>query len=323
MKLSNSTKGHGIGRLKTVAKVLALSAALYLATACGSGVTTKASEPESQPQAVECININDARAGEVTPENYLQNLEDCLPRIQEAKDTWNFGGFLYEPSDDELEEVFTGIFSDFAKDDEDLQYLVQSSIDGYRKEELDPNILGKVMPSIVGAFGKGLRTYVVIQPSLFDPDSPFIKNNADVESLVDHEIKHVEDVYEGINLGDNLHISFDVLGPYMIRKDFFGKLGELRAVYKELEQIFRERIVTGETSISNEWLVSQAKNYRNHWEFIESNASTELEIIVRDEQLERFKGIRSFEALDGNGFVLNFDLFGYERQLRVYDPNPD
>jgi len=266
----------------------------------------------SSPQCT--LNFHQVKAGSISPRAYLSEMEHCLPEAADAHASGMLGGFLYQPSDSELEQVLTGLFS--GRPEEEVQAIVQANIDSYN--ELEGDAAGTILPAIAGAFGQGTPVYVAFKEKLFS--SPQINNDADVRSIIIHEVQHVKDWYAGIDL-PGMHLSYNTISPETISKDFLEHLLEFRAVYAELEDIFRERVDTGSSPVSPEWFGSRAEDYFLYWTFIEKRPTTELETRIREAQLGQYQGIVP-EIREGE-LLIKFDLFGKQDVLYLKQRSPD
>lgn len=259
-------------------------------------------------QNTSCYSTFDqVRTRVVSPAAYLQERVKCLPEVAAAQRAGMLGGFLYTPSDKELETVLTKLFSDRATNNGQLNYLVRSSASAYKSAlQTERNTVKIVVPGIIGVFGQRIPVYLAFNENLFF--SSEVKNDADVGSIAaKHAIRHVKDWYGGIQLGSS-YLSHSTLSPRNFTIKFLEQIMELRAVYDELEEIFKERVGTGKVSVSTEWLGSQLGNYAEHWKFVKTKPSTELEKQASGEQLRQFKGIVPEET--GDKAIIHFDLFG-------------
>jgi len=268
-------------------------------------------EENKTPSTAECnLSLKQVKLGTVSPEDYLQGRDRCLPEVIEAKNSGMLKGFLYNPSNEELEKLLGDVFSERTSDSERLERLVQSSIESYKSIEGDE--VGTIIPGIVGVFGEKVPSYVVFREEFFS--SPAINNDADVRSIVNHELQHVKDWYEGISLND-IHLSYDTIYPGTLRIEFLQQLMELRAVYAELEDIFDKKVNTDSVSVSQEWLGSQAANYFTYWDSIVKYPTTDLEKRVRELQFEQFKGITP--KVEGDQILITFNLFGKQEIAKI------
>lgn len=286
-------------------------AAIAILSACDSGSSTPLSQPtEAREVQVRCdsMSLDQVKMGVIKPQDYLNTQYNCLPDVIKAEKSGLLKGIIYQPSDRELEAILRELLSTRTNDEQELQYLVRSSIDSYKSPK---GHVGIIIPGIIGFFGQELPIYIGFTETLFS--SPAVKNDADVRSIIKHEVKHAEDWHNGIELG-NIHLNYNTISPETFSLKFLEQLMELRAVYGELEDLFREKVETGKTSISPEWFASQANNYTQHFNYIKNSTTTELEKKVRDLQLKEFVGITPETASDY--LLLRFNLFGKQNAAR-------
>ncbi len=287
---------------------------LSLAIACG-GEAKPTAAPQLNPVQYalsECkTRLYQVESGIVSPNAHMRDLEQCLPEAVAAKNSGMLKGFVYQPSDKELETLLTELFSDRAGNEQELQFLVQSSIDSYKT--LRGKEAGTIIPTIIGAFGQRIPSYVVFTNELYSSAS--INNDADARSIAKHELRHVKDWYDGIILGD-VRLSFDTISPKTVRIDFLQHLMELRAVYDELKDAYRERVEIGRVSVSPQWFGSQAANYSAHWDFLKNYPATDLEEKARELQFRQFEGIKP-ETNSGGKILIRFNLFGKQDTAEI------
>lgn len=243
------------------------------------------------------------RAGIVSPQDYLNERIMCLPEVVESKNSGMLKGFIYQPSDEYLDTLLRGLFFGRVGDGQELQYLVQSIINSYKT--IRGKELGAIIPGIIGVFGQGIPIYVAFEKELIS--STEINNDADVRSVIRHELQHVKDWYKCITLGE-VHLSYDTISSTTFRINFLEQLMEVRGIYIELEDIFRESVKTGRVSVSPQWFGGQASNYAEHYQFIKNEPITDLERRVSQLQIEESKGITP--EIRKNQIIIEFNLFG-------------
>lgn len=296
----------GINFKNTVVHVGLSVAAIAILNACDSGSNIPTSKPTAENRIkTECdsMSLDQVKKDIIKPQDYLNAQYKCLPEVIKAEESGLLKGIIYQPSDRELEAILRELFSSRANDEQALQYFVRSSIDSYKSPK---GHVGVIVPGIIGVFGEKLPIYIGVTETLFS--SPAIENDADVRSIIKHEEKHAEDWYKGITLGD-IHLDYDTISPETFSLKFLEQLMELRAVYGELEDAFREKVQTGKAYISPAWFASEASNYMQHFNYVKNSAKTDLEKKVRDFQLKDFAGITP-EIATNDRFLLRFNLFG-------------
>lgn len=252
------------------------------------------------------LSLYQVKSGAVSPYDYIQERQQCLPELVVARKSGMLKDIIYNPSDNELKSLLRESLYSLTDNPQELQAWIRWEIENYKNRT--EKKIGTVFPGIIGVFGKKIPLYVAFTEELFD--SPLINNDADVRSVVKHELKHVEDWYNGITLND-IHLSYDTISSRKIRLDFLEQLMELRAYYKELEDVFRENIETGGISVSKSWLGSQAGNYNMYWSFLAGYHVSDLERKLRELQFEQFQGIIPEEK--GDKLLMKFNLFGGQK----------
>ena len=258
------------------------------------------------------LTLDQAKSGKVTSQKYLNERLNCLPEVLDARDSGMLKGFLYNPSDTELGALLRNLLSGKVNEEQKLSNLVQSSINDYKQAKDNRGVVATRIPGVIDFFGENLPQYIAFTPALFH--YPVIKNDADVKSIINHELRHVRDWYGGVKLGNTL-ISHRTITLNSFRIEFLEQLLELRAVYDELKNIFRERVEEGSTQVSSEFFASRIIDYSNHRGFIQNNPIIDLERRVAEMQLEESKGIIP-EIREGKRY-LNFNLFGKKDSISV------
>lgn len=249
-------------------------------------------------------NFSQVKAGLVSSNDYLDERSRCLPEADIARRAGKLGGFLYNPTDAQLEVIFRKMFSKIAKNPRELNSLIQSSINSYSKSKNSTMGLGLLVPGTIDNFGARIPVYTAFLPKLFLAGG--VTNDAEMRSIVNHELKHIEDWYSGITLS-GIYLSRKTIAPSTMRIEFLENLMELRALYKELEDIFKERMAKRTVSVSQQWIGSRGAAYSRYWESIKS-PTTDLEKAVRDTQFDDFKGI--IPERSDNIVTIKFNLNG-------------
>ncbi|MBW2979826.1 hypothetical protein KY360_00235 [Candidatus Woesearchaeota archaeon] len=272
----------------------------------GSALESQASGPDPGLTFAQACN-NPELIG-----RFLQ--EYSSPEVADAKQRGLLRGLLCEPTDETLERVLREVISAKLSDEKVIQARVSEAVKGYHLTyERAEGAYATVLPATVGLFGEGMSEYIAVRRRVFSPSSG-IKNDADFRSLIRHELKHCEDWSEGVNLGND-RLCYQSISPDTFSLDYLHHLMELRAVYTELEGIFREKLETGRPHVSMAWLASQCGNYKTHWNFVKNRSATPLESRVGQRQLEEYRGI----APISKGDILNilFDLYGKKETLEA------
>ncbi len=260
------------------------------------------------------LSLYQVQAGQVSPQDYLDERFRCLPEVVEARKAGMLKGFVYNPSDRELEDIAKELcFAHQTCTQQELQYATQSAKDGYKERS---KIGSAATISEFTLFGQKVPLYVVFAPHfLYSSDA--VNNDADVRSTIIHELKHVKDFYKGISL-DDIHLSSSTISPKTFNVDFLVNLWELRGEYEELKDMFRERVEKGSVSVSSSRILFNAIDYSNYWRLLESYPANELEDRVRKLQFKEFSGIVP-ERIGEDEILIRFNLFGREEmaELRI------
>lgn len=265
---------------------------------------------------VECesndITLEQVKIGKVLPQNYFQNKTKNLPQVLEYKRSGMLRDVIYEPIESQIQDILENLFLNKAFDKKQFIDLVRDGMNNYRNARDKKSNLAYIIPIILFTFGQKIPMYIIIKRELFN--SKLINNDADVKSAMKHELNHVEDWYNGIRIRD-LYIAYYSISPETFRIEFLENLMELRSEYIELEEIFKETVETGKSSVSINWFYSRAANYLKHWNFISKNPTTDLEKRTRDLQLKEFDGIIPEES--NNDILIKFNLFGEKNIAKI------
>ncbi|MBN2042588.1 MAG: hypothetical protein JW754_02170 [Candidatus Aenigmarchaeota archaeon] len=249
--------------------------------------------------------MEDVRSGMISPEKYLEEKENSLPGAAKAKQDGPLRGIVYEPTEQELAEMMTEIYTKKGLSDQQVKSMTGYEVGQYGEIKMR-NPICIMRPGAVPSFGTRTPVYLCVTENLFSDD--MVSGDGDADSILGiHEMKHAMDWYFGIMLGMT-HLSHDSVKPGRLKLEFFNNLAELRAVYDELEDAFRNRVFYGKNSISENWLKSQGQNYNRHWTHIDQNAETDLEKRVRKLQFGESRAIRPEKH--GDMFAIRFNLFG-------------
>jgi len=257
--------------------------------------------------------ISDVRSGRIDARTYLNSLANSMPEVVQAKDEGRLIDILYNPSDEELETLFTEYFSERTGSEEALKHFVTVSMTAYKKTADMGNLGLGAVPGIFGLFAVQQPFYLVLTDAFV---SSYLQNDADVRSLINHELQHNKDMYAGVQLGD-IHLTQITVNADSMSEDYFENLLELRAYYQNLKDVFKERITSGTVSISPVWFSSIGTRYHEHWHYIKDSASTTLEKTVRDRQIEEFSGVDPV-TVDAETFALRFHLFGKQDTITFH-----
>lgn len=226
------------------------------------------------------------RAGLVSPNEYVDEWSRCLPEAVILRREGKLGGFLYNPTDEELVALHKKTLQKVSRNPAELNRWVQEGINTYHSVQSSGD-LGILVPARTEVFGSGNTFYVAFSPISLQSNG--LTNDSEMRSLSLHELQHVRDFSGGIRLG-KYQLSRPDLERGRITVDFLQNLAELRAGYKELKYIFLETIIKKNPPVTVKYLAGRGVKYHKYWQAVQ-NAKTGLEKTVRDIQFVDFKGI--------------------------------
>lgn len=250
---------------------------------------------EGTPRCV--YNITQVKSGHVPPQDYLRDREKCSFYALEAKREGVLSGFVYDPSDSQLESMMRISISK-AFSDHELDNLVRREVHHYNlirnyggRDELTGLVivgaLATFFPQRIEVFGKPLPRYLIFTRHFFNNTT--VNNDADVDSTIAHELQHVSDFYTGAFLRNYIN-SYDGSSTHF-REQFLGELLELRATYRQLKDVVTEMITSGHYLVSENTLGTIAGDYYSHRTFIESFPQSDFEREISRKQLGEFSDI--------------------------------
>ena len=242
--------------------------------------------------------LEDVRKGIISPNLYLQELLAVSKEAIEARDRGILKGFFFEPSSEELEEFLRNSLSVKIKDKQELEDSIAFHIKNNKFSYGDTASVIIYQPH----FGKEIPGYVMFSRNFLRSE-----RDADVLSIIRHELKHLVDYSQGIKLGD---IVLNYENAKDINKSLLSDVHECRAYFTELEAAFKELADTGKLSISpdrfyhcasklHQYRINLAstsfENLRNNLEtkeyYTEIINKTDLEKKISHLQLEKTEGI--------------------------------
>lgn len=256
------------------------------------------------------LNIQQVKAGLASPVDYLNERFNCLPEVVEARKSGMLKGFLYEPSNEKLEAIFKDYFFGRAGSEKNLSLIVNSNLSSYtRAKEKNPTAI--MTPSILLVFGQKSGFYIAFTKEML---SSKISNDADIGSLIKHELQHVKDWHDGIRLG-NINLSYPTIS--LLTTEFIENIVELRARYEELVSIFKNAIEKNKFSfsVSPRYFANMGVHYAAHWNFINNKPATNLEQDISQLQLKEFEGITP--ETRASEVILRFNLFENAREIVI------
>src|SRR3989344_348838 len=293
--------GYGLKTIyrSHVGKALA-AAGLILALSPNSGGGPHSNAPAATPEKTETpyiVNCNfhlwQVRSGIVAPGVYIRSLEDCIPEAAAAKKAGVLKGFVYNPSNAELEALLMSSLSRLVTDKDTLQKRVLEGINLYRAQMASAG--ATLIPEARVAFGNRTPVSVGFAENMFS--SADIKTEADFRSVVYHMLKNAEDWHNNIRLKDADTVF--ALNPSALKDEFLSRIMNVRADYAELENIFKGTSERGVLPVSIDWFANRALSYSKSLKSFTDYHATSLERKIRKYQLNEFKNIILQETKEG------------------------
>lgn len=251
---------------------------------------------------VKCtFTIEQVRKGQISPVDYLREKSRCLPELAEALNNGTLLGIGYESSPEQIETQMRKLLSGRV-DESSINYWVRAALSGGfdAPARTYPGIVGSKIPNVID-FTRNLFF------------NEYIINDADVEHVIKHELKHARDFYYGIRLS-NFVIDYRLLLRGLIRMEFYHRIKEMRADYEDLANMFKE-YVEGRSSVSKKYNDIVGLRYARDLSFVKGYPANATERKVRDLQLAELKGIIPEKADDG--VILKFNLFERSESLLI------
>jgi hypothetical protein len=141
-------------------------------------------------------------------------------------------GLLFEPSEQEVRQQFTQVYGKKGFSTVEISDLIQVTLEN--QTEVSGFALAEISSTNMNYFGRQVPVFIVV--NAFAVGNPAIRNDYDVRGDMAHELKHVEDWYDGISFGD-LKVNSSSLIENAVSIDWVLALLELRADYEVLSLI--------------------------------------------------------------------------------------
>ena len=263
------------------------------------------------PPKISCgIGLSAVRSGRSTPEAYLDDKTRCVPEIVSEMASGRLKGLIFAPSDAEIERIARTQLSPHVNSPRALNSLVTSVINEYSSylKQPDPVLgthpLANVFPLQIGLIGGGLAAYIIILPEFFR--SKYLIADGDGISILRHELKHVKDLFQGIQLGND-KISINEVSNGNISPKFLRYIVELRGYYTELYNWFESKVKLKQVPTSTDFLGQVVGAYSRMREYVQNEPKTPFERRIGQTQLKETSGVST--KRNGNVISLNCDLF--------------
>ncbi len=246
--------------------------------------------------------FKEARRGNVSVKDYIMDFED-MPEVMAAKTSGTLKGFLYDPTDQELEDKLSELFKGKLDEKVIKSFAVPQKIREYHTHVQKHNPV--TIPTILGGvFGKPVKLYMAFGKDFLNT----VESDNELRSRIIHELQHVEDMYYGFSL-DGKPVD---LGPLSSSKEISGlidTLREFRAYHKQLEDLLGSYIQTGNSGVREAFFGTMALYYLHYYEELDTSCSPSADTRkIRDQHFECFKDITVQRIVDG--IRLDYDILG-------------
>lgn len=244
----------------------------------------------------ERITLAEVRAGFKDPQDYVKQLEREL-----VKDRSGLEKFLYEPTEQEMEDLLRENLRETAVDSEDLENLLRHQMGYFRFSMKSRDNAAFVIPTHPRTVGK--KRFVVVRKLLTDREESSTITEGDLKNKLNHELSHIADYQDGIIVnGVDL---FKAVQQGAITKRFLMVVGEARAYHKQLEEILESRARGDETTFSQANMAVALFNYFRNV-FLVLNPSNSYERSLGKDALAPCRSIKpEFTRNPDRSFVLS------------------
>ncbi|MBI1971814.1 MAG: hypothetical protein HYS53_00795 [Candidatus Aenigmarchaeota archaeon] len=251
--------------------------------------------------------LADVKAGIVSPKAYVKEVSSSIPEIQSMKKSGVLKDVLYDPFEQDLRQLLTGLFSTNNVD----AGLLEAQMDVYREAASSDRGIATVAPGMRQLFGKNVPVYMIFRPGFVDE----LETDEEFRLTALHELVHAEDIYNGVRVG-KFHIRGIQPG---IADEFVRNLAELRATHRVSALVYQGYKATGKLPVTARYFLGELRNYSKHWEFLKNNTATTVEKEIAEAQLAEFSDMVP-TALKGEGNPVRIDFrFGGEDSFVIKD----
>lgn len=225
------------------------------------------------------FTLQNLRTGLITPDEYIAGRAINVSPTKRLLNEGKLKGFYHNPTENKHRKLINEIYDACGQTrlGIDMEYHLEQIL----KVQSDGRVMAGVSP--INYIDKGNRTphYVFTTPAMLD----FVEQDGDVDSVISHELVHVEDDFDGFVI-DGQKINQGTLST-----NFYKHLSEVRADHASLRRIFEIYIKTGKKSCSDKFLSNESELYMFHWKRIDSSASTERERKLARDQKTAFSDL--------------------------------
>lgn len=242
--------------------------------------------PSSQP-----YTFNQVASGSVTPSQYLQELFDTMPEVQKCRSSGVLKGILYDPSEKEFRELFANSYEHRSYGSLSFEEMLKRSERCFKDANNDRDA-----PAFTTSptFGTEIPRYIIFKKGSLSGDF-LMENDEDVRGIVSHELQHVEDLYNGITLG-NIHVDYQSLRKKDVRIEFLNSFAEFRAYGKQIKSFAESLGKTGKCSESQQYIMHTCLNYLDFRNKLDKFPANTVENDLRNMQFEEFSDIAMLET---------------------------
>lgn len=222
------------------------------------------------------ITLEEVRTGKADPKQYLKQLEEEL-----VKDRSGFVGFIYEPTEEEIEQLLRNSLARVLGKTK-LEGVLEIEMVSVRKM-MNEDSTGAFVPLSYLRVSQKVKRYVVVKKELFEHEH--MKNEDYVKGTLKHELVHIKDFYKGIQInGVDL---FEAVRKGKINLEFVGGVMEARAYYSELKNIVESEKQPDVTQVKG-YLNAVVFAYATNLQLAHITATNDLEKQILRKFLEAY-----------------------------------
>jgi hypothetical protein len=234
---------------------------------------------------------------------YFAERSACDSALRRTKASGKLLGLLFDPSEKTLTEEFTRAYGGRGFTTLETAGFIDATLAGLGKTE--SIALAEISSIRMDYFARGTPVFILLHRLLVS--STYVRNDHDMQGIFAHELQHVDDWHDGLDIR-GVKLDSKSLADASISADWLIPLMELRADYKVLTLVYKDRVEFDSAAYSFEWFASQAPNYMLHWNAVSDLARTDLEMKVAGLQKTEFAGM--VPELKGDSLFLHYDLYG-------------
>jgi len=247
---------------------------------------SKRTETDTITYKPEVVTLSKPERSKSFNERFIKSIADGMRSYQMAKDAGIIEGIMYEPSEKEVVERVKRLLVN-SKSGPELEEIAATALEIYKNSKNGGIGGATVFPALLKSDLPGIkRTIVFFEKGLH---SEYIKGERELKNLIEHELQHAEDFFYGVWV-------VEPLAGRMLKEEWdwelWRNLLELRAQYRQMNDIFG----IGESSrpllFKREWLVLQIRRYYRLWSYCKDyQPKNEAWRKIRDSQFVAVKDI--------------------------------